>query len=64
MNQLPPTLWSKKEASEHLCCSIKTIDRLIKDGRINAFKMGKKVLIYAGSCIEDNINAAKPKFKN
>lgn len=63
-SNLPPTLWSKKEASKHLCCSIKTIDRLIKDGRIRAFKMGKKVLIYANSCIEENINAIKPKFKN
>lgn len=61
---LPPTFWNKKETSKHLCCSIKTVDRLIKNGRIKAFKMGGKVLIYACTCIEENINSIKPKFKN
>lgn len=63
-SNLPPTFWSKKETSKRLCCSIKTIDRLIKKDRIKAFKLGSKVLIYASSCTEENINAIKPKFKN
>ena len=61
---LPPILWDKKLASKHLCCSIKTIDRLIKKDRIKAFKMGRKVLVYANTCVEENINSIKPKFKN
>ncbi len=59
---LPPILWNKKEASKHLCCSIRTIDRLIRNGRIKAFKMGRIVLIYAFTCTEENINSIKPKF--
>ena len=61
-NQLPPTLWDKKETSKHLRSSEKTIDRLIKNGRIKAFKMGRKVLIYAETVTEENINSIKPKF--
>jgi excisionase family DNA binding protein len=59
---LLPTFWDKTMASKNLCCSIKTIDRLIKQGRIKAFKMGRKVLIYANTCTEENINSIKPKF--
>lgn len=63
--KLSPTLWTKKETSAHLRCSIKTIERLIRDGRINAFKIGsRKVLVYAESVIEENINSIKPKFLN
>ena len=57
-----PTLWTKKDTATYLRCSIKTIERLIKDGRINAFKIGSKVLIYADTVSEENINAVKPKF--
>lgn len=63
-SNLPPTFWGKKEASKHLCCSLRTIDRLIKNGRIRAFKMGRKVLVYADTCIEENINSNKPNFKD
>ena len=58
----PPTLWTKKETSNHLRSSTKTVGRLISDGRIRAFKMGRKVLVYAESVTEENINASKPKF--
>lgn len=61
-NQLPPTIWDRREASRYLRCSQKTIDRLIRNGRIKAFKMGRKVLIYADTCTEENINSIKPKF--
>ena len=58
------TLWSKKEASEYLRSSTKTVDRLVKDGRIRAFKCGRKVLIYSETLTEENINAIKPNFNN
>lgn len=57
-----PTLWTKKDTAIYLRCSIKTIERLTKDGRIRGFKIGKKVLIYPNSVTEENINAVKPKF--
>jgi excisionase family DNA binding protein len=56
------TLWTKKDTAIYLRCSIKTIERLTKDGRIRGFKIGKKVLIYPNSVTEENINAVKPKF--
>lgn len=58
------TLLSKKETSEYLRVSTKTVDRLIKDGRIRAFKVGRKVLIYAYTLTEENINSIQPKFLN
>lgn len=32
--KLPPILWTRKETAKHLCCSIFTIDRLIKNGKL------------------------------
>ena len=55
-------LMTRKEVSNYLKSSIKTVDRLLKDGRINGFKIGSKVLIYAESITEQNINALKPKY--
>jgi excisionase family DNA binding protein len=57
-------LLTRKEVSSYLKSSMKTVDRLIRDGRIRGFKIGSKVLIYANSVTEENINAMKPKFKN
>jgi excisionase family DNA binding protein len=57
-----PTLWTKKETSNHLRSSTKTVDRLISNGRIKAFKIGRKVLVYAESVTEENINSIRPKF--
>ncbi len=31
---LHPILWTRKETAKHLCCSIRTIDRLIKNGTL------------------------------
>jgi excisionase family DNA binding protein len=59
---LSPTLWTKKDTASYLRCSIKTVERLTKDGRINGFKIGRKVLIYPESVTEENINCIKPKF--
>jgi excisionase family DNA binding protein len=59
---LSPTLWTKKDTASYLRCSIKTVERLIKDGRINGFKIGRKVLIYPDTVTEENINNIKPKF--
>lgn len=58
----PPAFWTKKETSSHLRSSTKTVDRLISNGRIKAFKIGRKVLIYADTVTEENINSIKPKF--
>ena len=58
----PPAFWTKKETSCHLRASTKTVDRLISNGRIRAFKIGRKVLIYAETVTEENINSIKPKF--
>ena len=58
----PPDFWTKKETSHHLRSSTKTVERLISNGRIRAFKMGRKVLIYAETVTEENINSIKPKF--
>lgn len=57
-----PTLWTKKETANYLRSSIKTVDRLLRDGRINGFKIGRKVLIYPETVTEDNINGVRPKF--
>lgn len=57
-----PTFWNKKQTASYLCCSIKTVDRLIRNGRIKAFKMGSKVLVYAETVTEENIISIKPKF--
>lgn len=57
-------LLTRKEAGEALKISPKTIDRLIKDGRIKSFKLGRKVRIYSETLTEDNINAIKPNFTN
>ncbi len=61
-NSKPPTLVTRKEAASFLKSSPKTVDRLIRDGRIKAFKIGSKVLIYEETLCEENINAIKPKF--
>ncbi len=57
-----PTLWTKKDTASYLRCSIKTVERLTKDGRIRGFKIGRKVLIYPDSVTEENINSIRPKF--
>jgi len=61
---LPPKYLSRYEAAVHLKVSAKTIDRLIRDNRIKAFKLGNRVLIHYDSLTEENINAVKPKFQN
>ena len=60
---LPPKYLSRYEAASHLRVSSRTIDRLIRDNRIRAFKLGKRVLIQYESVTEENINAVRPKFQ-
>jgi excisionase family DNA binding protein len=55
---------TRKQASQLLHSSLKTIDRLLRDKRIKGFKLGRKVLIYADSLNEENINSLKPNFLN
>lgn len=59
---LGPELWTREEASRIKKVSKKTVDRLLRDGRIKGFKIGRKVLIYPNSFTEENINCIKPKF--
>ncbi|WP_414655296.1 excisionase family DNA-binding protein [Flavobacterium sp. UBA7663] len=61
-NITPPKYLSRYEAANHLKVSAKTIDRLIRDHRIKAFKLGKRVLIYLDSLTEENINSIRPRF--
>lgn len=58
----PPKYLSKYEAANYLKVSAKTIDRLIRDHRIKAFKLGRRVLIHFDSLTEENINSVKPRF--
>lgn len=55
---------SRETASQFLKVSKKSIDRLIRDNRIRAFRLGRRVLIYADTLTEENLLAVKPKFKN
>ncbi len=59
---LSPELWTREEASRIKKVSKKTVDRLLRDGRIKGFKIGRKVLIYPNSFTEENINCIRPKF--
>jgi excisionase family DNA binding protein len=61
---LSPELWTRDEASKIKKLSKKTVDRLLRNGKISGFKVGRKVLIYPNSFTEENINAIKPKFNN
>ena len=56
--------FSRKEAAIFLKISVKTIDRLLRAGRIRGFKIGSRVLIYIESLTEENINSFKPKFNS
>jgi excisionase family DNA binding protein len=58
------TVLTRKEAGQALKSSLKTIDRLIKQGRIKGYKLGRKVLIYSETLTEENINSIKPNFLN
>jgi len=57
---------SRNHAALKLSVSPKTIDRWIKDGRIKAFKPhgSRRVLIYAYSLTQENLQSPIPKFLN
>ena len=57
---------SRKRAAEILSVSIKTIDRMLRDGRIRGFKAygSSRVLIYEDSITESNLQSAKAVFQN
>lgn len=57
-----PIYVSRIEASLRLKCSVRKIDRLIRDSRIKSFKVERTVLIYLDSLTEEYINSTKPKF--
>ena len=57
---------SRKKASELLCVSQKTIDRMLRDGRIKGFKPynSTRVFIYEDSITEHNLKSKSPVFEN
>jgi excisionase family DNA binding protein len=61
---LSPELWTRDEAAKIKKLSKKTVDRLLRAGRIRGFKIGRKVLIYPNSFTEENVNSIRPKFNN
>ena len=57
---------SRKQAAKLLSVSTKTIDRMLRDGRIRGFKAyrSSRVFIYEDSLTESNLQSAKPVFQN
>ncbi len=53
---------TNKETSIHLRSSKKTFDKLISKGKTRAFQMDRKVLVYAETVTEENINLINPKI--
>ncbi|GGE31524.1 excisionase family DNA-binding protein [Psychroflexus planctonicus] len=57
---------SRKQAAELIGVSTKTIDRMLRDGRINGFKPfgSTRVLIYSSSLKKENLVSPKPIYQN
>ncbi len=57
---------NRQTAAERTSLSVRQIDRLIRDGRIKAFKpfKSRRVLIDPNSITEENLMSPIPKFKN
>jgi hypothetical protein len=53
---LNPILWTRKETAKHLCCSIKTIDRLIKNGKLKTVIEFEESKFSTQVLIVSNIN--------
>jgi hypothetical protein len=60
MDSIKQIYCSREEAASFWRCSIRTIDRNIRDGRIKCRKLdsakGGRVLIYIDSLLENQIN--------
>ena len=57
---------SRKKASELLDVSTRSIDRWLKENRIEGFIPYKssRVLIYLDSLTKENLQSTQPKFNN
>lgn len=57
---------SRKEAAKRTSLSPRQLDRVIRQGRIRAFKPfgSRRVLIDPNSITEDNLTSPKPIFNN
>ena len=57
---------SRKKASELLDVSTRSIDRWLKENRIEGFIPYKssRVLIYLDSLTQENLQSTQPKFNN
>ncbi len=63
---MKPRFISRKIASQITSLSIRQIDRVIRDGKIKAFKPfnSKRVLIDPESITQKNLQSAKPRYNN
>lgn len=57
---------SREDAAKQMSISVRQLDRIIKSGRIKAFKPynGKRVLIHSDSITEENLKSPVPVFNN
>ena len=57
---------SRKKASELLDVSTRSIDRWLKENRIEGFIHYKssRILIYLDSLTQENLQSTQPKFNN
>jgi len=57
---------SRKKASELLDVSTRSIDRWLKENRIEGFipYKSRRVLIYLDSLTQENLQSTQPKFNN
>lgn len=63
---MKPRFISRTQASQITSLSIRQIDRIIRDGKIKAFKIfnSRRVLIDPESINQENLQAIKPKYNN
>lgn len=63
---MKPRFISRKEASIITSLSIRQIDRIIRDGKIKAFKPfnSRRILIDPESISQTNLQAIKPVYSN
>ena len=63
---MKPRFISRTQASQFISLSIRQIDRIIRDGKIKAFKPhnSRRVLIDPESINQENLQAIKPKYNN
>lgn len=64
MEEVKKIFLRRKQVSLMLSISEKTVDRLIRNGKLKASKQNHMVLIHAESVTKENILSIKPNFNN